>query len=85
MDLLYINAYTKFYQNSPICSEDIEKNTFLRKSRVITLSFIDKFSPFEIPYHSSLISMSMQSFKKIGHKLLKLESGNVKDFLCGGI
>ena len=29
-----------------------------------------------IPNHSSLISMSMQSLKKIGQKLLKLESGN---------
>ena len=25
MDLAFINAYTKFYQNSSICSEDIEE------------------------------------------------------------
>ena len=25
MDLVYTNAYTKFYQNSSICSEDIEE------------------------------------------------------------
>ena len=25
MKLVYINAYTKFYQNSSICSEDIEE------------------------------------------------------------
>ena len=25
MDLVFINAYTKFYQNSTICSEDIEE------------------------------------------------------------
>ena len=25
MDLIYINAYTKFYQNSSICSADIEE------------------------------------------------------------
>ena len=25
MDLVYINAYTKFYQNSSICSEDIDE------------------------------------------------------------
>ena len=25
MDLVYINAHTKFYQNSSICSEDIEE------------------------------------------------------------
>ena len=29
MDLVYINAYTQFYQKSSICSEDIqEKHTF---------------------------------------------------------
>ena len=29
MDLVYINTYTKFYQNSSICSEDIgEKHSF---------------------------------------------------------
>ena len=29
MDLVFINAYTKFYQNSSICSEDIkEKHIF---------------------------------------------------------
>ena len=76
MDLVFINAYTKFYQNSSICSEDIEENTFLHQSRAITLVFINEFSPFAIPNHSSLISMSMQSLKKIGQKLLKLESGN---------
>ena len=25
MDLVYINAYTKFYHNSSICSEDTEE------------------------------------------------------------
>ena len=28
VDLVFIYAYTKFYQNSSICSEDIEENTF---------------------------------------------------------
>ena len=37
---------------------------------------INEFSQFAIPNHSSPISMSMQSLKKIGQKLLKLESGN---------
>ena len=37
---------------------------------------INEFSPFAIPNHFSLISMSMQSWKKIVQKLLKLESGN---------
>ena len=76
MDLVYINVYTKFYQNSSICSEDIEENTFLHQSRAITLLFMNEFSPFAIPNHSSLISMSTENLKKIGQKLLKLESGN---------
>ena len=38
--------------------------------------FINEFSPFAIPNHSYLISMAMQSLKKSGQKLLKLESGN---------
>ena len=37
---------------------------------------MNEFSPFAIPNHSSLISMSMQSLKKIGQKLLNLESRN---------
>ena len=77
MDLVFIYAPTKFYQNSSIWSEDIEEKThFLHQSRAITLLFINEFRPFAIPNHSSLISMSMQSLKKIGHKLLKLESWN---------
>ena len=74
MDLVFINAFTKFYQNSS--TEDIEENTFLHQSRAITLLFINEFSLFAILNHSFLISMSTQSVKKIGHKLLKLESGN---------
>ena len=48
------------------------KNTFLHRTRVITLLFINEFSPFTIPNHPSLISMSMQSLKTIRQKLLKL-------------
>ena len=76
MDLVKINVYTKFYQNSSVHSEDIEENHSLHQSRAITLLFINDFSPFAIPNHSSPISMSMQSMKKIGQKLLKLESGD---------
>ena len=32
--------------------------------------------PHPIPYHSSPIPMSMQSLKKIGKKVIKLEHGN---------
>ena len=52
----------------------LRKNTFLHQA--ITLLFVNEFSPFAIPNHSSLISMFMQSLKKIGQKILKLESGN---------
>ena len=69
MDLVFINAYTKFYQNSSIVLKILMKNTFLHQSKAITLLFINKFSPFAIPNHSSLISMSMESLKKIGQKL----------------
>ena len=76
MDLVYIYAYTKFYQNSSICSENIEEKHIFTQSRAITLLFINEFSPFAIPNHSSPISISMQSLKKICQKLLKLESRN---------
>ena len=52
------------------------KNTCLHQSRAIALLFIKEFSPVAIPNHSSLMSMSVQSLKKICQKLLKLESGN---------
>ena len=45
-------------------------------SRAITLLFQNEISPLPIPYHSSSIPMSMQSLKKIGQKVLKLEHGN---------
>ena len=37
---------------------------------------MNEFGPFAIQNHSFLISMSMQSVKKISQELLKLESGN---------
>ena len=60
----------------PLGLKILRKNTFLHQSRAITLLFINEFSSFAIPYHSSLISMSMQNLKKICQKRLKLESGN---------
>ena len=42
----------------------------------MTMLFINEFSICAIPNQLSQISMSMQSLKKIGQKLLKLESGN---------
>ena len=49
---------------------------FGHKSRAITLLFLNEIIPLAIPYHSSPIPMSMQSLKKIGKKVLKLEHGN---------
>ena len=64
MEFVYINAYTKFYHH-PFVLKMLRKNTFLHQSRAITLLLTNKFSPFAIPNHSSLISMPMQSLKKI--------------------
>ena len=62
---LCINAYTKFYRNSSIYSEDVgEKLVFFHKSRAITLLFLNESSPFAIPYLSSPISMPMQSLNR---------------------
>ena len=74
MDLVYSNAYTKFIKIHPFV--DIKEKHIFTISRAITLLFIYEFSPFAIPNHSSFISMSIQSLKKIGQNLLKLESGN---------
>ena len=78
MDLVYIISMhiQNFVKIHPFVLEDTEENTFLHQSRAITLLFINKFSPFAIPNHSSLLSMSMQSLKKIKPKIVKLESGN---------
>ena len=70
---MHIQNFIKIH---PFVLKILRKNTFLHQSRAITLLFINEFSPFAIPNHSSLISMSMRSLKKIGQKLLKLESGN---------
>ena len=61
-----------FIKIHPFILKILRKNTFLHQSRAITL-IINEFSPFAIPNHSSLISMSMQTLKKIGQKLLELE------------
>ena len=52
------------------------QNIFWHTSRAITLLFQNEISPLAIPYHSSPIPKSMQSLKKIGQKVLKLEHGN---------
>ena len=75
--ILYLSTHTQnFIKIHPLVLKILRKNTFLHQSRTITLLFINKFSSFAIQNHSSPISMSMQSLKKIGQKLHKLESGN---------
>ena len=71
-----INAYTKSDRNPQINSPDIEhkKNLTSNKGHNAVQNWQRK--PIAIPNHSSLITMSMQSLKKIGQKLLELESGN---------
>ena len=76
MDLVFINAYTKFYQKSSFCSEDIEENyTFTSikgHNSVVYIQIWPICNPKpllpDINVHASL--------KKICQKLLKLESGN---------
>ena len=52
------------------------KMHFGRKSKALTLVFLNEIIPLAIPYYSSLIPISMQSLKKIGKKVLKFEHGN---------
>ena len=45
-------------------------------TKAITLGSFDEIYPSTIPNHSLSVLTHMQSLKKIGQKLLKLESGN---------
>ena len=65
-----------FIKIHPFVLKILRKIAFLHQSGAITLLFINEFSPFAIPNHDSPISMSMQSLKKMGQKILKLVSGN---------
>ena len=79
----FLGPYSHQIQMYPI-PDDLENYSFLKywpkmhfghKSRAITLLFLNEIIPFAIPYHSSPIPMSMQSLKKFGKKVLKLEHG----------
>ena len=75
--ILYLSMHIQtFIKIQPFVLKIFRKNTFLYRSRAITLLLVNKLNPFAIPNHSTLISMSKQSLKKIHQKLLKLESGN---------
>ena len=44
MDLVFINAYIKFYQNSSICIEENEEKHIFTSIKTITLLFINEFT-----------------------------------------
>ena len=72
MDLVFLSMHVQnFIKIHLFVLKILRKNTFLHQSRAITLLFINKFIQFAIPNHSSLISMSMQSLKEIGQKVLE--------------
>ena len=56
-----------------------QKCNFEHKSGAITVRSFHEIYPSTIPNKSLLVSTHMQSLKKIGQKLLKLESGNEKN------
>ena len=74
------NVYAKFeenrYKGTKVRARTRSAKHFWHISRAITLLFQNEICPLAIPYHSSPIPMSMQSLKKIGQKVLKLEHGN---------
>ena len=75
MDLVYINAYTNFIKIHPFVLKILRKNTFLPQSRILTLLFINKFRPFAIQNHSSLI---IQCLCKVWRKLVKIYPSRVR-------
>ena len=68
---MHIQNFIKIH---PFVLKLLRKNTFSHQARAITQLFLNQFSAFAIPNHSSLISMSVQSLKKIGQKLLSPET-----------
>ena len=74
--LLPMQSLKKIGKNVLKLEHGNEAKHFWHTSMAITVLFQNKISPPVIPYHSSPIPMSMQSLKKIGQKVLKLEHGN---------
>ena len=56
----------------------LQKCNFEHKSRAITVRSFHEMYPSTFPNQSLPVSTNMQSLKKIGKKLLELESGNKK-------
>ena len=68
MDLVFVNAYTKLYQNSSICSEDIEDKHIFISSKGQICSIIQ--------IYILSISMHIQNFIEINKLIQKILSIN---------
>ena len=75
-----INSYAKFEENRSKSTQVRERKwtkcNLKPQSGAITLRLFDEIYPSTIPNHSLPVSTRIQSLKKIGQKLLKLESRN---------
>ena len=90
MDPGYINAYAEFYQNSSICSEDIEEKHIFTPIKGHNSCFYKRIAPICNPKLLLPDTKSMQSLKKNGQNLLKRvqkrsADGRTDAFFCGGV
>ena len=77
MDHVSISAYTKFYQKASICSKDIEEKHIFPSLKGHNSVVYKQISPICNPKpFLPDINVHVKVEKKIGKKLLKLESGN---------
>ena len=76
IDFVFINAYTKFYQNSSFGSEDIEEKHIFTSIKGHNSFVYKRIQPICNP-KPLLPDINVHAkFEEIGQKLLKLESGN---------
>ena len=76
MDLVYINAYTKFYQNSSICSKGIEEKQIFTSIKGHNSTVYVQIKPICNP-KSLLPDINVHAkVEENRSKLLKLASGN---------
>ena len=76
MDLAHINAYTKFYKNSCICSEDIEEKHIFYINQGSYSVVYKQIQPICNPKPLLPDTNVHAKFEEIRQKLLKLESRN---------
>ena len=70
MDLVYINAYTKFYQNLFICFEDIEEKHIFTSIKGHNAVVYKRIKPIYNPKPLLPDNNVHAKFEKIGQKLL---------------